>query len=749
VILKGNLHAHGMKLVSYMLSAEKGEAAEFVAQRGFDYFHHDPEVAADIMQGMAAENSKSPKPFFHGHLRTDPRERLTDAQWMEAIDRMERRAGFTGQPRLVTQHVNHETGERHFHVAWFRFDPEQGGVINPGLYKNHFKEEARRIERDFALRELSNDRRPDDRARAGMRNELEESRRLGTDLKSIRTAILDCFEKSDNGKSLAAAIRAQGMELANGDRRDCFVVIDAAGGQHALNKKLTGMTLAAIRERLADLDRAQLPGVDQAKEMQAARAAVVAQERVKHGRGADGAGQGIAPSGERESGAQPAIKPLGKTAGEIRLAWQLTKTPGQFAQALEDRGLILVHVSREEAEKSWRAAAFHKAIGRQSRALKEGFAVVDQRGNFYRVDQRTTGDHWEEIQKRLGGIDRRELLTVDQAREAMAEARKTEFAETKRAEREAAWVDRQKARPATELEQTIIAADKKAGRDDALFAAELGQAGIALVRVTASDVKALDALRQEQDIRLTVATAEPDSPAQRLRTFARVREGELCVVTKWGDVIALNQQHIAALENRTFPTPAGDGSRSTEIVPDGKTALALPSVTEQRAAFELDAELLAEFFKAINEGRAIDRQAALDRRIDRFETAQAIERQDGIVDAVQEAKQGVIGAAEQAVDTGTRAATRGLDGLASMAEAAISYAADFLVPPPPPTKEQVRHMQEDAEFRRDLAAWAAEEAAKAEQQEQARRDQQAAEREAEEEARRREWRDRDRERDRS
>ncbi len=39
------------------------------------------------------------------------------------------------------------------------------------------------------------------------------------------------------------------------------------------------------------------------------------------------------------------------------------------------------------------------------------------------------------------------------------------------------------------LEQAIIAADKTAGRDDALFAAELGQAGIALARVTASDVK--------------------------------------------------------------------------------------------------------------------------------------------------------------------------------------------------------------------------------------------------------------------
>ena len=59
--------------------------------------------------------------------------------------------------------------------------------------------------------------------------------------------------------------------LAAGDKRDCFVVVDHAGGHHALNKKLTGLTLAQIRQRLGDLDRAKLPGVDQAKIRQRAR----------------------------------------------------------------------------------------------------------------------------------------------------------------------------------------------------------------------------------------------------------------------------------------------------------------------------------------------------------------------------------------------------------------------------------------------------------------------------------------------
>ena len=61
--------------------------------------------------------------------------------------------------------------------------------------------------------------------------------------------------------------------LANGDKRDCFVVVDQAGGHHALNKKLTGHTLAETRDRLADLDRTQLPSVEQAQEIQRTRTA--------------------------------------------------------------------------------------------------------------------------------------------------------------------------------------------------------------------------------------------------------------------------------------------------------------------------------------------------------------------------------------------------------------------------------------------------------------------------------------------
>jgi len=282
MIAKGKIRADGAQLARYLMTGEKGEIARLVETRGLDAFAADPPTALDRMEQWAGENTRCRLPFFHGHIRLAPGESLTDRQWMESLDRMEKRLGFEGQPRMVSFHIDAASGEKHLHVGWFRIDLEAERAIDPGMYKNHLKEFCRREERRHALREISSERQPDDRATVAGRNEVEEARRLGTDVRAVRGAILDCLEQADGGRAFKAALEERGFALANGDRRDCFVVIDQEGGHHALNKRLTGLTLATLRERLSDLDRSQLPGVEQAQEMQRARTG-----REEHGRGAE------------------------------------------------------------------------------------------------------------------------------------------------------------------------------------------------------------------------------------------------------------------------------------------------------------------------------------------------------------------------------------------------------------------------------------------------------------------------------
>ena len=273
MIAKGNTHDSGPKLVSYILAAQEGERVEFGGARGFDFFGADVHQAAAIMQQIADHTTNCRDAWFHTQTRLAPGEQLSREHWERVLDREEKRLGFSGHARAWSFHIDEATGEKHLHAAWFRIDPETNRAHDPGLFKLRLMEVARWAEKEFGLRELSNQRQPHDKARAPERNEMEESRRLGTDVRAIRTAILDCLERADGGKAFKAALEERGLMLANGDRRDCFVVVDPAGGQHALNKKLTGQTLAETRARLADLDRSQLPGVEQAQAMQRARLA--------------------------------------------------------------------------------------------------------------------------------------------------------------------------------------------------------------------------------------------------------------------------------------------------------------------------------------------------------------------------------------------------------------------------------------------------------------------------------------------
>jgi hypothetical protein len=855
---KGKPRAEGVKLAVYMMKGHPGERAELIGMRGFG-------PVSDLRDGMrnedirARDGTKGEKPFFHAHFRSADGEgkTLSRAQWLEIADRCDRKLGLGGQPRAASLHIDRKTGDMHMHLGYSLVAEGRGGQLyikKLGLYKIKLKELCREIERDYGLRILDNERQPGDRAKSADRNEFEESRRLGTDIKAIRTGILDCFEKSDNGKALKAALDERGLQLANGDRRDCFVVIDAAGGQHALNKKLTGKTLAEIRTRLADLDRAQLPGVDQAKELQAERqAARAAQERGEHGRGAEGQGPASTRTDGRERGPQPEIKPLGKTAGEIRLAWQLTQTAGQFKERIEDKGLILVHVSREEAEDSHRKHAFAKAVGNQRRELREGFAVVDRRGNVTRIDQRVTGDQWEEIQKRLGRIDKAGLASVADAKEAQRQANRAEWKAIKEAERAKERIDapvgktageirmawntsrdagnpmrdaeqlqealaarglaigrvdpaeayaservsafakeagnratvlaegelvavnsfgnvyrfderttgelrhaieqrlagidaagllnladtkaaiieaaraanadarreaEDKARPASWIETRIAECRAEArelgasvvrdgdgrnlSRVEALadrfkpddersgnlatvygaeaFAARLDQADIAIVRVTAADVLALDALRRDEDMRRSAA--ETNGEAYKGRHFAQCAAGDIAAVTRRGDVHRLNPYKLDL-----------EGLESTlkNVPRDGKGEARLASATEARAAFEIENRQIDALWagrKAEAAAEHLDRMQQGDARTEIRQTVAEAEHATSrsFADAAHVVKKGILGFGSRLLDTISRPFT----GL-------ISGAADWIAPTAPPTREEAQGKQRAAE----------------------------------------------------
>ena len=260
---KGNLHAHGVKLAAYLTKRREHERAELFELRGFAA-EHIRDAFIDVQ--IQAQGTRATKPFFHAYVRPPDGERLSDELWRTFANRLEKRLGFDGQPRAIAFHCAPD-GDRHMHIAWSRIDLETLTALDPGLYKNKMKELCREFEKEFGLTRVANERDADTRTRAADREEFEQSRRLDTDLRAIRNAIHDCWRAADSGQAFAAALAEQGLILARGDRRP-FVIIDRAGGDHALSKRITGATAALTRARFADLEPDHLPSVAEAKRMQ-------------------------------------------------------------------------------------------------------------------------------------------------------------------------------------------------------------------------------------------------------------------------------------------------------------------------------------------------------------------------------------------------------------------------------------------------------------------------------------------------
>ena len=263
---KGTPHNNGPNLAKYLITESEGiECAEVAELRGF--------AADNIYDALAlgqlmASGTRCQNPFFHAYIRLPAGEALSREQWRYTADRIERQLGFNNQPRAIVFHL--KDGDEHMHLVWSRIGQEDMKAIDPGLYKNKLKEISRVLEKELGLKQIGNERDPNEKTKAASRPEFEESRRLKTNLKAIRETIRACWDISDNGRSFTAALEEKGLILAQGDERD-FVIVDQAGGIHALSKRITGAAMKNTRNRLADLDRKKLPDVDQARSMQRER----------------------------------------------------------------------------------------------------------------------------------------------------------------------------------------------------------------------------------------------------------------------------------------------------------------------------------------------------------------------------------------------------------------------------------------------------------------------------------------------
>jgi hypothetical protein len=446
MITKGTTHNSGGKLAHYMVTGKDGERAELWQLRGFAF---DDIKEAFRSVHVMAEGTRCLQPFFHVQVRNPEGETLNRTQWEYTANRIEARLGLADQPRAIAFHVDEKTGHEHMHIAWSRIDDETLTARPLPFFKDRLKKISRELELHFGLRLVRNTR-PDQISYAPTRAEDEQARRLGVNIHEIRQTIRDCYEHSDCGRSFEAALATEGMVLAKGDKRD-FIVIDPAGGMHAVGKRILDVSAVQIRQRLGDLDREQLPTVEQAREAiprlqlnrdkaqegqvwdrdrydtawnDAVMRAAIEQEKIarrfvepkQSGRGDREKVQGT--EGRPEMPAE-----LQGAAAQIWKAYQNSPDARTFAETLDrEHGITLAAATKEEADRSYREASFAREIGNFAPTYRAGEIVaVTESSHVTKLNKRTTGEDRENIEKFLEKLDRKQLPSIAGAKGLMHE----------------------------------------------------------------------------------------------------------------------------------------------------------------------------------------------------------------------------------------------------------------------------------------------------------------------------------------
>jgi relaxase-like protein len=261
VIAKGTPHDNGVRLARYLTTGKEGEIAALWELSGF--------ASTDIVEAfrsvhVMAAGTRCLQPFFHVQVRNPDTEFLTRDQWLIVADRIERVLGLAGQPRALAFHKDRQTGGEHMHLAFSRIDHENLTARKLSFFKRRLNMVSRELETLLGLTPVST-RRTSAITYAPLRPQEEQARRLGVDIREVLETVREYFDRSDCGRSFVAALTHSNLTLAQGERRD-FVVVDHAGGIHALGKRILGVSAAQIRARLSDLATESLPTVEQVRQ---------------------------------------------------------------------------------------------------------------------------------------------------------------------------------------------------------------------------------------------------------------------------------------------------------------------------------------------------------------------------------------------------------------------------------------------------------------------------------------------------
>lgn len=259
MILKASQRGNGSELAAHLMRMDDNEHVHVHQIRGF--------VSEDLKEAFkeaeaTAKGTKCRQYLFSLSLSPPEDACVSVEDFEEAVGKIEDRLGLGGQPRAIVFHE--KEGRRHAHCVWSRIDADTMTAKQMSFYKTKLTGISRDLylENGWSMpRGLENaaERNPTNFSLA----EWQQAKRQGIDPRWLKSAVQECWQRSDNRASFESALQDRGFFLAKGDKRG-FVLLDHQGDSWSLPKVLDVKT-KDVRSRLGSGE--ELKSVDDTRKV--------------------------------------------------------------------------------------------------------------------------------------------------------------------------------------------------------------------------------------------------------------------------------------------------------------------------------------------------------------------------------------------------------------------------------------------------------------------------------------------------
>lgn len=268
MIPKASQRGGGTDLATHLLNAFDNEYVEVAEVSGA--------IASDLhgafaeWEAVAAGLTKCRNYLYSLSVNPDLGQGLlTREQYLDYVDRVEKKLGLEGQPRAVVFHI--KDGREHCHAVWSRIDYRTEKAIHLAFDHEKLMMVTREFARDHGLTLPDGYRREPGNERDGKKKSLslyekQQERATGLSKEERMVMITAAWKQSDSPRAFVRALESMGYVLATGNRP--YVLVDMYGTMNALPKMIDDRSVRTkdIRAFLEkEFPPEQLPTVDEAR----------------------------------------------------------------------------------------------------------------------------------------------------------------------------------------------------------------------------------------------------------------------------------------------------------------------------------------------------------------------------------------------------------------------------------------------------------------------------------------------------